>query len=332
MKLYGVSYSAVFYFLSPYKKSKSQGVKTMNYANMKIYFDGGHYVGIPQGAFPSGKGCKRLAVKSMKQQSTADVTPLETQKKRFETAYKESQSLPKRERKAHIKAAMKDDFKDKAELNAFVEKHTERMNTNAIKRKVRLMRKLRLQEWNFFVTFTYSNEFHTEETFRKKLSNTLKHLVARNGWKYVGVWERGEDTNRLHFHGIFYIPDGKMIGKLEEVKDYDTRNHRMQTTYQNTHFLKQFGRNDFKDIATQDDISEAAKYITKYMEKSGERLVYGGKLPTYFRSDVLDEDVICAFGIDDRKVLLFDNFTCINEGEILGKVSKEIISQLPHCN
>ena len=56
MKLYGVSYSAVFYFLSPYKKSKSQGVKTMNYANMKIYFDGGHYVGIPQGAFPSGKG------------------------------------------------------------------------------------------------------------------------------------------------------------------------------------------------------------------------------------------------------------------------------------
>ena len=102
--------------------------------------------------------------------------------------------------------------------------------------------------------------------------------------------------------------------------------------YQNTHFLKQFGRNDFKDIATQDDISEAAKYITKYMEKSGERLVYGGKLPTYFRSDVLDEDVICTFGIDDRKVLLFDNFTCINEGEILGKVSKEIIAQLPHCN
>lgn len=38
----------------------------MNYANMKIYFDGGHYVGIPQGAFPSGKGCKRRAVKPMK--------------------------------------------------------------------------------------------------------------------------------------------------------------------------------------------------------------------------------------------------------------------------
>ena len=268
----------------------------------------------------------------MKQLSITNETSLETPKERFETAYKESQSLPKKERKAHIKAALGNGFADKAELNAFVEKHSERMETNAIKRRVRLMRKLRLQEWNYFVTFTYSNELHTEETFRKKLSNTLKHLVARNGWKYVGVWERGNDTDRLHFHGIFHIPDGKMIGSLEEVKDYDTRNHRMQTTYQNTHFLKQFGRNDFKDIATQDDISEAAKYISKYMEKSGERLVYGGKLPTYFRSDILDEDIVCRFGIDDRKVLLFDNFTCINEGEILGKVNKEIISQLPKCN
>ena len=96
----------------------------MNYANMKIYFDGGHYVGIPQGAFPSGKDCKRRAVKPMQQQSTAEVT-LETPKERFETAYKESRSLPKRERKVHIKSALKDDFADKAELNAFVEKHTD---------------------------------------------------------------------------------------------------------------------------------------------------------------------------------------------------------------
>ena len=110
----------------------------MNYANMKIYFDGGHYVGIPQGAFPSGKGCKRRAVKPMKQQSTAEVMPPEPPKERFETAYKESQSLPKRERKAHIKAALKDDFADKTELSAFVDKHTERMKTNAIKRKEKL--------------------------------------------------------------------------------------------------------------------------------------------------------------------------------------------------
>lgn len=113
---------------------------------------------------------------------------------------------------------MESDFKDKAELNAFVEKHTERMKTNAIKRKVRLMRKLGLQRWDYFITFTYSDELHTEETFRKKLTNTLKHLVARKGWKYVGVWERGSDTDRLHFHGIFHIPKDKMIGKTRRNK------------------------------------------------------------------------------------------------------------------
>lgn len=304
----------------------------MNLQNAKIYNDGSHFIAIPQGAYPSGKGSKRRVVKPTQQLSLTNESPPETPKERFEKAYKESQSLPKRERKAHIKAALKDKFSDKAELNAFVEKHTERMKTNAIKRRSRLMRKLYLQTWNYFVTFTYSDELLDEETFRKKLTNMLKHLVARNGWKYVGVWERGKDNNRLHFHGIFHIPDDKMIGTLEEVKDYDTRNHRMQTTYQNTHFLKQFGRNDFEDIATQYELTQAVKYITKYMEKSGERLVYGGKLPTYFHSDVLDEDVACPYGVDDRKVLLFDNFTCMNEGEILGKVSKEVIDKLPKSN
>ena len=53
----------------------------------------------------------------MKQQSTADVTSPENPKEPFETAYKESQSLPKRERKSHIKAAMQDDFAGKSELN-----------------------------------------------------------------------------------------------------------------------------------------------------------------------------------------------------------------------
>ena len=304
----------------------------MNLKSAKVYHDGSHFVAIPQGAYPSEKGCKRRVAKPTEQQPPTTESPPETTKDRLETAYKESQSLPKRERKTHIKSALKDDFADKTTLNTFVDKNLERIKTNAIKRKVRLMRKLRLQRWDYFVTFTYSDELHTEETFRKKLANTLKHLVARKSWKYVGVWERGSDTDRLHFHGIFHIPDGSMIGNLKEVKDYDTRNHRMQTTLQNTHFLKHFGRNDFRQICVPDDVSSAVKYITKYMEKSGERLVYGGKLPTFFKSDILEDDIACPIGIDDRKALLFDNFTCINEGEIIGEVSKEVIDKMPKCN
>lgn len=298
----------------------------------KIYHDGSHFVAIPKGAFSSGKGCKRSVARPTKQQPPTTESPPETHKEHFETAYKESLSLPKKERKKHIKDALESDFADKTELKVFVDKNLERVKTNAIKRRVRLNRKLQLQRWDYFVTFTYSDELHTEETFRKKLTNTLKHLVARKGWKYVGVWERGSDTDRLHFHGIFQIPEGSMIGDLTEVKDYDTRRHRIQTTLQNTHFLKHFGRNDFSCLCVPDDLSKAVKYITKYMEKSGERLVYGGNLPTYFQSDILEDDVVCPIGIDDRKALLFDNFTCINEGEIIGKVSQEVIDQMPKCN
>ena len=55
-------------------------------------------------------------------------------------------------------------------------------------------------------------------------------------------------------------------------------------------------------------------------------------MPTYFQSDILEGDIACPIGIDDRKALLFDSFTCIDDGEIIGKVSKEVIDQMPKCN
>ena len=148
----------------------------MNLQKAKIYHDGSHFIAIPKGAFPSGKGCKRRVTKSTEQQPPTDKSPPETPKERFEKAYKESQSLPKRERKAHIKESLAADFPNKNELNAFVAKHTERMKTNAIKRRSRLMRKLNLQTWDYFVTFTYSDELLDEETFRKKLTNIQNTL------------------------------------------------------------------------------------------------------------------------------------------------------------
>ena len=290
------------------------------YQNAKIYSDGEHYIAIPKENFPHGK---------KKNSSSGKRTPHPV-KAQFETAYKQSLSKPKKERKKEIKEALKNEFANKDELTEFIDMNMERVTVNAIKRKVRLMRKLRLQDWNYFCTFTYDDKLHTEETFRKKLSNTLKHLVYRNGWKYVGVWERSPEKQRLHFHGIFYIP--KMVGELTEVRDYDTKHGKMQTTHINSHFLKHFGRNDFRKISEDDDLSYAARYITKYMEKTGEKLVYGGKLPTYFLSDILDEDVVCSYGVEGKKAILFDNFTCINDGEIIGQVSKETIAQLPKCN
>ena len=77
--------------------------KNKNYPDTKVYFDGSHYIGIPKGNYPHGKGCKK--------QSRAIPTPEQTERKaEFETAYKESQSLPKRERKKYIAERLQGEF------------------------------------------------------------------------------------------------------------------------------------------------------------------------------------------------------------------------------
>lgn len=198
---------------------------------------------------------------------------------------------------------------------------------------MRLSKKVNLQrDWDFFCTFTYSDEKHTEESFRKSLRNTFKHLVNRKGWKHIGVWERGGETGRLHFHGIFYILPGSMVGEIIETKDYSTKDRRMQTARQNTYFLERYGRNDFQPLGSQEEVRHSLGYLMKYIEKTGEKLVYGGKLQTYFESDVMDEDILCPCGIDDRKAILADDFLCIRDGEIMGKVSPEVIAKMPKAN
>ena len=295
----------------------------MPYRNTKVYYDGSHYIAIPPDNLPSYKR-KKHRPKPPQQ----NITP--TPKDKFKSAYAESQQLSKRKRKEFLAQKLKGEFETAEQTTEFIEKNIERENTNAMKRRTRLMRKVYLQQWNYFVTFTYDKALHTEETFKRKLYNTLKHLASRKGWKYIGVWERSPEIQRLHFHGIFYIP--QMIGEIIEVKDYSTKQHKVQTTYQNSHFLKHFGRNDFKVVERQEDIMQSVKYLLKYIGKSGDRLVYGGKLPTYFKSDILDEDIACGYGVDERKLLLFDNFTCIDEGVLMGKVSPEVIAQMPKCN
>ena len=294
----------------------------MPYKASKIYYDGSHYIAVPKENFPSRK-CGKAARKSSTQTGSV--------KTKFEAAYAESQALPKRERKQHIAKRLQDDFATVEEANEYARRQTERKRNNACKRYTRLWRKVYLQgKWDYFVTFTYDNDKHTEESFRQSLRNTLKHLVSRKGWKYIGVWERSA-SERLHFHGIFYIPEHAMIGELKQVSDYSTKQHRMQTTYQNTHFSRRFGRNDFKAIG-KNEVIESVRYLLKYIEKSGERLVYGGDLPTYFKSDITDEDIVCPTGIDGKKMLLYDDFNCWEDGCLVGKVCPETISRLPKCN
>lgn len=214
----------------------------------------------------------------------------------------------------------------------FVNAQFERKLRNIICRKVRLMRKVNLQTFNFFCTFTYDSAKHTEESFMRKLKGCFKMMCHRRNWKYVGVWERSPEKKRLHFHGLFYIPDGAMVGELIEVHDYSPIKKKVQHTIQNTYFNERFGRSDFKPVVDRRMLGEAVAYLTKYMEKTGEKIVYSKGLPQYFISDILDEDVVCTIGQEDRKLLLYDNFNCWDEGCLVGPVSKEVIAQMRKSN
>lgn len=255
-----------------------------------------------------------------------------TKKELFNELYQEYLHLKKSERRERLIMALRPYFKTDMAVKNYVDSNIERKRRNLICRRIRLTRKVNLQDFTHFATFTFNGSLHTEATFRKGLKKTLANFSSRKGWKYVGVWERSPKKQRLHFHGLFYIPEGTMPGLMIEVNDYSLSSHRRQITHQNTYFNERFGRSDFETIDDKKMLGRSVAYIMKYLEKTGEKIVYSKGLPQYFISDIMDEDVVCPIGLEDKKLLLFDNFDCWDEGEYKGKVSAQTIAQLRKSN
>jgi hypothetical protein len=255
-----------------------------------------------------------------------------TRKELFEEWYLECIDLSRREKRRILIEKMRPYFDSDEKAEKYVEMHLVRKQRNLICRRTRLSRKANLQEFNYFCTFTYDGKLHTEDSFRYKLKHTLSNFSKRKGWKYIGVWERSPEKKRLHFHGIFYIPEGTMPGKFIEVEGYNFNMHRRQVTNQSIYFNERFGRSDFEPLDDPRRMGDAMAYLMKYIEKSGEKIVYSKGLPQYFISDILDDDVVCHIGMEEQKLLLFDDFTCWDEGCYVGEVSSEVIKQMRKCN
>ncbi len=292
----------------------------MAFQNAKVYFDGSHYIAIPYKTNLSAK--KGGSFKDLEIDKKAEA---------FEKAYKGTKAKKRKEKFAEIVAEIAPLFENEETASAFVAENMERKNRNLIARRTRLARKINLGEWNYFCTFTYDDEKHTEDSFKVKLRDCFKKLCYRKGWAYIGVWERSPQNNRLHFHGLFNIPENAMVGDLTERRDYSTKARKMQTTMQNTYFNERFGRSDFKPLDPT-ELDDAKAYLMKYIEKTGERIAYSKNTFTYFYSDILDDDVICTIGQEDRKLLLYDNFSCFDNGVYVGEVSRETIKQIRKTN
>lgn len=229
----------------------------MPFKDAKIYSDGSHYIAIPKASNPyrRKKDTPQEVCAGQKNQTTDKTENKKSstaaeKKTEFERLYKEYADSPKTERNRNIAEAMAEYFEDDRAAQDFVRDNTERKKRNEIVRRTRLARKIHLQEWNWFCTFTFDDGKHTEQSFRTKLSTCLRHFSSRKEWRYVGAWERSPEKQRLHFHGIFFIPETAMPGRLEERNDYSFNSHKRQIIMQNTYFNERFGRNDFSPIDT----------------------------------------------------------------------------------
>ena len=336
-----------------------------------MYFDGSHYIAIPHTECKNRYRPKRIEEQIIvlqetegpatetaaeplipcisdetsaseqvdeanEQESQATTEPIKrihttTRKELFDELYKKYIMMKKRERKERIITEMLPYFDTAEEAKNYVEIGFERKQRNLICRRIRMVRKANLARFNYFCTFTYDDKLHGEDSFKKGLQTCFRNFCYRKAWKYMGVWERSPEKQRLHFHGLFAIPENTLPDELTRVRDYSTKGKRMQVSTQCDYFTKRFGRNDFKELDPR-LLNESIKYLMKYIEKTGEKIVYSKGLYQYFISDIMDEDIVCTIGQEDKKLLLFDTFNCWDEGVYMGRVSPEVIAQMRKSN
>lgn len=160
----------------------------MPYKETKVYYDGCHYIAIPHTTRPPRKSVKppdEEFVVPVQEQANSLHSSQEsrtvTRKELFEESYKEAQSLPKKERKEFIAEKMGVVFQNKEGVEEYVEANIRRKKNNLISKRIRMMRKANLQEFNYFCTFTYDDKKHNEQSFRKKLSKTFWNMSKRKG-------------------------------------------------------------------------------------------------------------------------------------------------------
>ena len=148
----------------------------------------------------------------------------------------------------YIQAGLEKLYPASSTLRKYILEKIDKKQRNLWKRIKRFKRKVNMNRWNYFVTFTCDPKKHTEESFRKKLRKCLSNLHTRRGWKYMGVFEYGDANGAIHFHALIYVPDGEMIGDIVAVSEYSKKRGERYTRYGNTFFGDAFGKSDFQEV------------------------------------------------------------------------------------
>jgi hypothetical protein len=214
-------------------------------------------------------------------------------------------------------------FGDNQESVDFVHAKIKDKYQNYLERRIRFERKAYLHNWTYFITVTYSDKLMTETEFYSRLKRGLSNFAFRRGWKYMGVFERGKNGGRLHFHALLFVPSGQMVGELKKKLDYSEREGRKILTHSNTFFEDTFGRNDFDSVDTALlSCGKAMSYLLKYVGKTGDKVFYARGISDTFSVDLDSDDFVLSF-IDKMitKCVLFDDVFVASDDDVFFRFS-----------
>ena len=82
----------------------------------------------------------------------------------FSRLYEESRTMKKGERRQFLFENMRKYFRSDTDAKSYVEKKLQDRHRAMIARRIRFTRKAHLNDFNYFVTFTYADEKHTEDS------------------------------------------------------------------------------------------------------------------------------------------------------------------------
>ena len=283
----------------PVEKILDYDCRINDYAEvMKVIHDGQHFVATPIQKAPAISRVRRIK----------DGSDLHFEKAYF-AAMKKKSKWKEEDLASWISAYMVDELGDiyGYDLN-WIRGEIDRFRHNLFLRQRRFRNKAYLNSWNYFVTITYDESKMDADTFRASLRKCFSNLHSRHGWKYMGVFELGEEGERLHFHALVYVPDGEMIGSLKSVKRYSTKRHQWDEHLENSFFNGRFGISTFDPISRKDVKSGAVvNYVIKYLLKSGERVIYSRAIPTELVVMVQDDQIAAKIFDFVGKFVLFDD-------------------------
>lgn len=135
-------------------------------------------------------------------------------------------------------------------------------------------------DWNYFITLTFSSEkcdrYSFEETSKKvrKFFNNYKNRYDKE-LKYLLVHECHKD-NAYHYHGLLYLSDDSYM------VDSTKRDNKDRVIY---NFQK--WKNGFSTATKIDDLDACRNYILKYIEKDIDKDYVKGQRRYYYSQNCL---------------------------------------------